>query len=278
MAVVCFFKIFFSLFSGFCSHLFQVSGIWGSNRILSALSKRDSEALFCCSVSTIYSILLLISHYLEFYLLLPLLCHLSSGPAPSCSVPLPCTAEQPLFPSRLHFSELQNGLCRCLLHEFSACQMLWDMKLKIHMSVCICMWLFFVIMSGKEKVTREYMLWWLHHYPQQILFRKLLPVAEIKGLQVLRRWRLGFYFLLLLISSLQHDFPLHQFLTQAFCVGFCSGIWPTNVLKVERRAVLREEWLSTYVKAHILMKKQVLSLRKPWNEYGPFPWVEDKHK
>lgn len=155
MAVVCFFKIFFFLFSGFCSHLFQVSGIWGGNRILSTLSKRDSEALFCCSVSTIYSILLLIFHYLEFYLLLPLLCHLSSGPAPSCSAPLPCTAEQLLFPSRLHFSELQNGLCRCLLHEFSACQMLWDMKLKIHTSVCICMWLFFVIMSGKEKVTRN---------------------------------------------------------------------------------------------------------------------------
>lgn len=144
-----------------------------------------------------------------------------------------------------------------------------------------CVYMYVTILCDYEwqgKSDKEYMLWWLHHYPQQILFRKLLPVAEVKGFQVLRRWRLGFYFLPLLIPSLQHDFPLHQFLTQAFCVGFCSGIWPTNVLKVERRAVLREEWLSTYVKAHILMKKQVLSLRKPWNEYGPFPWVGDKYK
>lgn len=121
-AIMCFFKISSLpppfLFSRSSNHLFQVSGIWGHEGIHSTLGK---EALFGCSVSTICSFC---SGYLESHLLLHLPCHLSSGPAPGSSVPLPCAAEQMLSWSRLHFCELQDGPCRCLVHEFSACQML----------------------------------------------------------------------------------------------------------------------------------------------------------
>lgn len=116
-----------------CSKI-QAFGVMKESRAL--LVKRwNYEALFGCSVSTICS---LYSGYLEFHLLLHLLRHLSSAPAPSSSVPSPCSAEQLLSQRRLHFSELQDGPCRCLVHEFSACQMLWDMKLKIHMRVRVC--------------------------------------------------------------------------------------------------------------------------------------------
>lgn len=101
-------------------HVFQVSGIWGHEGIQSTLR---TEALFGCSVSPICS---LCSGYLESHLLLHLLSHLSSGPALSSSMPLPCTGEQMLVQSRLHFRELQDGPRRCLVHEFSACQVLRD--------------------------------------------------------------------------------------------------------------------------------------------------------
>lgn len=166
----------------------------------------------------------------------------------------PCTAEQLLFPSWLPFCELQDGPCRWLVQEFSACQMLWDRKLKIH--VCMCVYM--IILCDYEqqvKSDKGNVCCWglLHHYHHQIIFIKLLLYGSCWGLAASHEMKTG----LLFSSSPCIQPPTVLPPPQALSLGVLSWFlsWDLNNQCFEgEKECYGQRGVASHAKAPILMK------------------------